>query len=279
MPLPRGKRALIALASWAPAKADVRLTIDWKALGLNPGKAVLFAPRSAGFQKFQQWKPGDAISIEPQRGWLIIVDETGPTPADSAALNDQLTGRSVLLKEDFTKPLGAAWTVHGKSVGAGNGLTISAPANVTACVDLKLPVGVTAVDCRIDTGSDRGETWGPGLALFWPGGQALRINARIPENGFGIDSTAGEQRHHVGHLSGEGPVTLRIRMDADKVYAEACNPDEDWQTIATIPRKDFPGDPVSVRLGKCKGVEGVDDWPTPGAAGTCSIPLLRVYGQ
>lgn len=71
-------RAMIALASWAPAKADVRLTIDWKALGIDPTKAILYAPASPGFQKARKWKPGDSIPVEPTRGWLILVDEKGP---------------------------------------------------------------------------------------------------------------------------------------------------------------------------------------------------------
>lgn len=71
-------RALVALASWAAASVDVRLNIDWKALGLDPTKAVLYAPPSTGFQESAQWKPGEAIRVEPQRGWMIMIDETGP---------------------------------------------------------------------------------------------------------------------------------------------------------------------------------------------------------
>ncbi len=74
-------KSLIALASWAPAATDVRLTIDWKALGLDPAKAILYAPASANFQPAGKWKPADPIPIESHRGWLLILDETGPSPA------------------------------------------------------------------------------------------------------------------------------------------------------------------------------------------------------
>jgi hypothetical protein len=47
----REGRALIALASWAKAPADVRLAIDWNALGLDPAKAQMTAPPIAGFQE------------------------------------------------------------------------------------------------------------------------------------------------------------------------------------------------------------------------------------
>ena len=37
-------KTLISLASWAPEPGDVKLTIDWHALGLDPTKAALYAP-------------------------------------------------------------------------------------------------------------------------------------------------------------------------------------------------------------------------------------------
>jgi hypothetical protein len=69
----RGNRTLIALASWAPQKTSVKLAIDWKALGLSPGKATLVAPAVEGFQPAAMFKPGDAIPVEPGKGWLIEV--------------------------------------------------------------------------------------------------------------------------------------------------------------------------------------------------------------
>jgi hypothetical protein len=68
-------KSLIALASWAPATNDVHLIIDWKALGLDPAKALLHAPASANFQPARQWKPTEAIPVEPYRGWLLMLDE------------------------------------------------------------------------------------------------------------------------------------------------------------------------------------------------------------
>jgi hypothetical protein len=70
----RKGKTLIALASWAPDKTDVTLHVDWKALGIKPGKAKLVAPAVEGFQKAAEFKPGDAIPVEPGKGWLLIVE-------------------------------------------------------------------------------------------------------------------------------------------------------------------------------------------------------------
>ena len=69
----RPGRTLLAVASWAPQAAAVRLEIDWKALGLDPAAATLRAPAIEGFQKAATFKPGDEIPVEPKRGWLIVI--------------------------------------------------------------------------------------------------------------------------------------------------------------------------------------------------------------
>jgi len=64
---------LVALASWAKDPVDVRLAIDWKKLGLDPKKAVLRAPAIEKFQEAAEFKPGDAIRVEPGKGRLLVL--------------------------------------------------------------------------------------------------------------------------------------------------------------------------------------------------------------
>lgn len=70
----KGQGTLIAIASWAQEKADVKLSIDWKALGLDPRKAKLTATAVQGFQPAATFAPGDAIPVEPGKGWLLRVE-------------------------------------------------------------------------------------------------------------------------------------------------------------------------------------------------------------
>jgi len=69
----RDGKTLIALASWAPTVTKVKLHIDWKALGLKPGKAMLKAPAVENFQSTVEFKPSDAIPVEPGKGLLLIL--------------------------------------------------------------------------------------------------------------------------------------------------------------------------------------------------------------
>ncbi len=67
-------RTLIALGSWAPGSVDVKLDIDWQAIGLDPASCVLRAPAIKHFQPEHSWTPGEPIAIEHVKGWLIIVE-------------------------------------------------------------------------------------------------------------------------------------------------------------------------------------------------------------
>jgi hypothetical protein len=68
-------RALISIASWAKDPVEVRLDIDWKRLGIDPVKAKLTAPPIESFQDAAVFKPGDAISVRPGKGWLLVAGE------------------------------------------------------------------------------------------------------------------------------------------------------------------------------------------------------------
>jgi hypothetical protein len=70
----RHGKTLIALASWAPQPTEVRLQIDWKALGLKPGKVTLKAPAVEGFQPAAVFAPGQAIPVQSGKGWLLVVE-------------------------------------------------------------------------------------------------------------------------------------------------------------------------------------------------------------
>ncbi len=69
----RDGRTMVALASWANEKVEVRLTIDWQALGLDPASATLEAPAIEKYQEGRTFAAGQPIPVEPGRGWLIVI--------------------------------------------------------------------------------------------------------------------------------------------------------------------------------------------------------------
>ncbi len=69
----RKEKTLVALGNWAKKEVRTRLQVDWKALGIDPGRAVLYAPRIQGFQPEASFRPGDSIPVASHKGWLLIL--------------------------------------------------------------------------------------------------------------------------------------------------------------------------------------------------------------
>jgi hypothetical protein len=152
---------------------------------------------------------------------------------------------------------------------------VRTPENTTACIERPFPTGATSVVARIDNSEDAGLTWGGGLALLWPGGQALSINLRTPENRFGVDSTAAPQKL-VGTLGPTASAVLRIRLTDSEVLAESWTDDaKSWQTLARSPRSQFPGAPATLRLGKFHSPAALDDHTAPGPPAACRVDWLK----
>lgn len=68
-------KTLVSLANWAKDQVDLKLEVDWETLGLDPSKASLYAPPVEGFQEERLFKPDEKISVPPERGWLLLLDD------------------------------------------------------------------------------------------------------------------------------------------------------------------------------------------------------------
>lgn len=68
-------KSLISVASWSNEPASFSFHFDWKALGIDPEKAILVAPEIKDFQQAKTFKVSDSIPIEPKKGWLMYLYE------------------------------------------------------------------------------------------------------------------------------------------------------------------------------------------------------------
>ena len=68
-------KVLVSIASWAKDDANIKLAINWKALGIDPAKATITAPAVNNFQQAASFKDGDEIKVEKGKGLLIIIGE------------------------------------------------------------------------------------------------------------------------------------------------------------------------------------------------------------
>ncbi len=68
-------KALIAVGNFSDQERTCQLRIDWKALGLTPDKASLYAPAIKDYQPSAVWNASDVITVKARQGWLIVVEE------------------------------------------------------------------------------------------------------------------------------------------------------------------------------------------------------------
>lgn len=71
----RAHQTLIALASWAKTPVAVKLSIDWKALNLDPSRVTISAPAAQGFQPSAAFNVDGPIPVEPGHGWMLLVEK------------------------------------------------------------------------------------------------------------------------------------------------------------------------------------------------------------
>jgi len=69
------RHAIVSIASWAKDPVEVKLEINWQALGVDPAKATIRAEPIENFQSAATFSPGQPITVQPGKGWLLIVDQ------------------------------------------------------------------------------------------------------------------------------------------------------------------------------------------------------------
>ncbi|WP_418123182.1 glycoside hydrolase domain-containing protein [Chryseobacterium sp. PTM-20240506] len=67
------KKIMVSLASWAPQDIRVKLKIDWKGLGIDPKNVKISTPAIKDFQEAKTFNINDEISVEKNKGCLIII--------------------------------------------------------------------------------------------------------------------------------------------------------------------------------------------------------------
>ncbi len=284
-----GKKSLVSVANFASDSRRVKLQIDWKALGLDPTKAKLYAPALREYGQREAIVPPESeLFLRPVAGAVFILDEmpheiAAAPPSGSAGLGKQVF-------EDIFRagnpPVDAKmaasgwrWTGSAKSGGAkyDEGLVLTAPANVHAWIERDLPADIGAVQTRIwQDPKDAGQQWGAGLAVIFEGGSTLKVNRR--QDGK-ICVAANGQESMPASLAADGLVELLISWNKEEVKVFAGGPAmlEHEEEIAVFPRSKFAGAAKSVRLGKMPNHCRPDDHGDAGDRGFCRWEWLRIF--
>jgi hypothetical protein len=82
-------KTLVSIASWAQEDLNVRLSIDWPALGIDPARATVTAPEVKDFQPAAKFGPNEPITVPKGKGWLLIIASQDATKNKSSTQRPQ----------------------------------------------------------------------------------------------------------------------------------------------------------------------------------------------
>jgi hypothetical protein len=264
-------KAVVVIANRTGETRPAFLDIDWAKLGMEYGHTALYTPDIQDVQEFSVARPGHLLLVPPRQGLALVLDATPWS-------EKWFEGREQLLEEGFAEFPGKAWTVHVSPEGgaldpSGDGLEIRAHAHTCAFGERKWPPAARAAWVKIDSGSDQGMSWGPGLSLVWANGRFLQVNSR--QGGQYSVFENGEERL-VGRR-GSDVTELWMELRDDTILVRVLDRGSPMpEELARFPRGDYPGAPQRLRVGKLgKSVEPKDN-PDPGPEGTCRILGLKI---
>lgn len=123
-----------------------------------------------------------------------------------------------------------------------------------------------SVSVTVNTGSDKGATWGPGLVIQWPTG-IMKVNLRCGDRFGGYFNTT--YNINIGAVKSNTDYTLRIRKSTINTYVGEVQDSGKWYTVIEIPADIFPQPPIAVRIGKTDLVGQPSNHTESGEVGSC----------
>lgn len=131
---------------------------------------------------------------------------------------------------------------------------------------------IQSVEITVNSGSDKGATWGPGLALVWPN-HTLKVNLRYSGT-FG-GSLDNNQVNDIGRVIPNKSYKIRITKLQNTYLGEVCD-EGSWHKVIEIPKSVIPAAPTHLIIGKTDEYSSASDFSIAGDIGQCSFSNLSI---
>lgn len=167
------------------------------------------------------------------------------------------------------------WTIYttlGKITQAKDSIKIDAPAN-GFCVMERAISRFTHINVAVNTGSDTGATWGPGISVQFANGGCLKVNLR--RNGPFGGYLNGSEVLNLGKTKPNTEYRLRIRK-TEKTYIGEVQEGSNWYTAIEVPISSLGDVALSLRVGKTDGTGNLTNYNPNGEVGSCIFRDLDV---
>ncbi len=218
--------------------------------------------------------PGASLTINYRLSDEALEQLAQSKPRVDVTQRQMLMNDTMLEKSD-------AWQIHETNhdrssfVNEGKFGEIYTPENTCVFAERILPTDVKVVQCKVEPGTDRSASWGPGIALIWPE-RTLKFYLRPGKEQFGLFD--GRDERLLGKLEDGRAYFLRIETTGSAIFCDASMDGKKWTEVAKVELDQPLGDPIAVRLGKTDRSGGKQDFSTAGDYVRCRISDFKAYG-
>ena len=158
-------------------------------------------------------------------------------------------------------------------INEGKAGEIMALANTTVYAEQKVIPGTKVFLAKINPGTDKSSSWGPGLGLVFSD-KVVKINLRPGNSEIGFYD--GEQESRIPGMESEKPVWLRIELQNNKLAASFSYNKTEWKNAGETTLHESPR---MVRVGKMDWAGKSSDHATKGESGRSKIEEFYMLGN
>ena len=160
---------------------------------------------------------------------------------------------------------------HSKAAYTNGVLTIEDCANHSCYLERQVQ-SFNCISCTINTGTDQGQTWGPGISIIWPNGY---IETNLRYNGTFGAYYAGQSTLTIGKTKPNYDYKVRFIKEGGRLKGQVYD-NNTWFTVIEVPDSVIRT-PITVRIGKTDMCGGSGDYPSAdGPIGRCSIRDIKI---
>ena len=233
------------------------------------------------WKKRLEWMPKDMPWPAPGKELIFSYRLDDEAIARIAAQSITDNGRSVIFQENFEKQ-NSEWTrfeskadPRNSFINEGKFGEIMALANTAVYADIKAQPDARVFIAKINPGTDKGVSWGPGIGLVFKN-QVVKLNLRNANNQIGFYD--GEQEQIIGNIKASTPVWLRLEISDQDIKASYSYDKEAWTPVgkSTLNTTDKP---ELVRVGKMDWSGRNSDHADKGEQGRCMVEQVQMLGD
>ena len=230
------------------------------------------------WKKRLEWMPKDMPWPVPGKELIFSyqLDATVLQILSEKGLTDK--SHPILLIDEFSA-LNKRWKVVASKadecnsfINEGKPGEIMALANTVVYAERKVSKGTKVFLVKINPGTDKSVSWGPGLGLVFSD-KVIKLNLRPKQNQFGFFD--GEHEKNSKGLQAGKAVWLRLELSNSKIVAAYSYDKITWVEVGNTFVNESPN---YVRIGKMDWEGEKSDNKDKGIRGRCSIEEFQMLG-